>query len=288
VPRPLLCFALLLACAASLAMRCENTPPAEPTPPAPQAQSPNAFDPGDCGTLTGVVSWTGPIPIVAPALELTLKPDGTGLDSRMVPLANAPRIDFATRAVAGAVVYLRNVDPARARPWNLPAVEVDLQDSQIVIRQGDRVSRAGFVNRGGSITLRSAEPAFNVLRARGATFFALAFPDPDKPLTRILDTCGRVELTSGAGRYWQAADIFVCDHPYYAATDAAGRFTFTDVPCGQYELVAWHPNWEIVHTERNPETGQPSRLIYAPPLETAREVSIPRGGKTLANLNLPK
>ena len=29
-------------------------------------------------------------------------------------------------------------------------------------------------------------------------------------------------------------------HPYYAVTDESGRFELTDVPPGQYEIVAWH------------------------------------------------
>ncbi|MBN9122684.1 MAG: carboxypeptidase regulatory-like domain-containing protein [Planctomycetes bacterium] len=286
MPRPLFCW-LLLVCAAS-AGGCGTEPPAVADPPAPPAPAPGAFDPTACGTITGLVTWTGPEPTVPPVQAFTPRPDGPGLASRTVPLANAPRIDHFTRAVAGAVVYLREVDVARARPWDLPNVEVEFRDSQIVVKQGDRTGRTGFVKRGDAITARSAEPTFHVLRARGAAFFALPFPDPDRPLTRTLDKCGRVELTSAAGCYWQAADLFACDHPYYAVSDAEGRFHFASVPEGRYDLVAWHPNWVVTRTERNPETGQPSRLIYAPPLETSRPASVSRGGKTLANLTLPK
>ncbi len=286
MPRPLLCC--LTLCAA-ITSGCGTEPPAAANPPAAES-APNtvsAFDPTACGTITGLVTWTGPLPAVQPVLAVSPRADGSGLDSRAVPLANAPRIDAFTRGVGGVVVYLREVDITRARPWDLPNVEVELRDSQIVVKQGDRADRTGFVKRGGLVTMRSAEPVHHVLRARGAAFFALAFPDPDQPLTRTFDTCGRVELTSASGSYWQAADLFVCDHPYYAVTDSDGRFRFTNVPAGQYDLVAWHPNWEIVHTERNPESGAPSRLRYGPPLETSRPVTVPRGRTGLANLTLP-
>lgn len=288
MPRPLLCC--LILCAAVLASGCGTEPPAaansaSDTPP----QPPTAFDPSACGEITGFVSWHRdvPVPTVDPVLAITVRPDGSGLDSRLVPLANAPRIDFASRGIAGAVVFLRGVDVARARPWDLPKVEVEFRDSQLVVKQGDRIGRTGFVRRGDEFTMRSAEPVFHSLRARGATFFTLAFPDPDQPLARTLDKCGRVELTSAAGFYWQAADVFVCDHPYYTVSEADGRFHFANVPTGRYDLVAWHPNWEITRTERNPETSLPNRLIYAPPLEASRPVTVPRG-KTLANLTLPK
>jgi hypothetical protein len=31
------------------------------------------------------------------------------------------------------------------------------------------------------------------------------------------------------------------DNPYYALTGPEGTFTITDVPPGEYTLVAWHP-----------------------------------------------
>jgi hypothetical protein len=285
VPRHLLC---LLVCAAILASGCGTEPPAAANAPPAPAPAPNAFAPDMCGTVKGLVTWTGPVPTVAPVPAFTPRADGTGLDCRPVALANAPRNDRFTHGVAGAVVYLREVDTARARPWDLPNVQVEFRDSQIVVIQGARTGRTGFVKRGDEITARSTEPVFHSLRGRGAAFFALPFPDPDKPLTRALDKCGRVELTSAAGFYWQSADIFVCDHPYYTVADADGRFQFAHVPTGQYDLVAWHPNWEIAHTERNPENGFPNRLIYAPPLESSRPVVVTREATTLANLTLPK
>lgn len=286
MPRLPLCCLLL---AAALASGCGTEPPAVvETPPGAAPAAPSTYDPTACGKITGAVTWTGPLPLVAPVVVGTPRADGKGQDLRHVPLGNAPRIDPAHRGVAGAVVYLREVHVNRAKPWDLPKVEVELRDSQIVVKQGERVGRAGFVRRGDSFTAQSAEPVYHNLRVRGAAYYALPFPDPHKPLTRVLSTCGRVELTSASGSYWQAADLFVCDHPYYAETDADGRFQFANVPEGNYDLVAWHPNWEIVRKELNPERGIPDRLIYAPPLETSRPVSVARGRMALANLTLPK
>lgn len=288
MPRPLLCCLLL---SAALAAGCGTEPPAAANnPPANNATAqPNAFDKDACGTVTGYVSWNAPqLPDVALVAAPVPRADGTGIDSRMVPLGYAPRIDRAHRGLAGAVVYLRGIDVGRVRPWNPHKVEVEFRDSQIVIKQDERVGRTGFVKCGDSFTVVSREPVFHTLRARGAAYLALPFPDPDKPLTRTLDKCGRVELTSASGSFWQAADLFVCDHPYYTVTDANGKFHFAQVPEGPCEVVVWHPNWEIERTERNPETGLPNRLIYAAPFEAARPVLVGRGQTALANLTLPK
>jgi hypothetical protein len=34
--------------------------------------------------------------------------------------------------------------------------------------------------------------------------------------------------------------VIVADHPFYAVTDAQGRFTLGNVPPGQYTLQVWH------------------------------------------------
>ena len=45
------------------------------------------------------------------------------------------------------------------------------------------------------------------------------------------------------------AEMFVIPHPYYAVSDEEGKFEMTNVPPGQYELVAWHEGWEITRQE---------------------------------------
>jgi hypothetical protein len=45
------------------------------------------------------------------------------------------------------------------------------------------------------------------------------------------------------------AEIMVVAHPYYAVTDESGRFELTDVPPGQYQIVAWHEGWKVEREE---------------------------------------
>jgi plastocyanin len=39
---------------------------------------------------------------------------------------------------------------------------------------------------------------------------------------------------------WMTAFVGVVDHPYFAVTDADGRFALTGVPDGTYTLAVWH------------------------------------------------
>jgi protocatechuate 3,4-dioxygenase beta subunit len=41
------------------------------------------------------------------------------------------------------------------------------------------------------------------------------------------------------------AEMMVVPHPYYAVTGEAGRFEFTAVPPGTYQIVAWHEGWGL-------------------------------------------
>jgi hypothetical protein len=289
VARPLPCLLMLFALAAGAG--CDSDAPAgaaHTEPPVPRAEAPAGFDPAACGTVTGVVTWTGPVPEVAPVQHITPRAAGGGYDIRMIDLPNAPRIDKFTRALAGAVVTLRGLDAAKARPWDHPPATVELRDLQIVVIQGERKGRSGFVRRGEKVEMKSADLVHHNLRGRGAAFFSLPFPDPEKPLTRAFDAPGRVDLSSAAGYYWQSAELFVCEHPYYVVTDAEGRFRLPQVPAGKYELVAWHPSHTVVRTDRNPESGLPSRLHFAAPFESARAVEVVAGRAVMANLTLPK
>lgn len=265
---------LLLAAA----LGCDGTYP-QPRDATPAADAGHLFDPATAGTITGHVRWVGEPPSVPPLIERPnlMGPVGNK-ETRAWPNPNAPAIDAKTHGVRGAVVFLRGVDPSRARPWDLPPVRVVQQGQQFRVRQGGGDGQIGFVRRGDAVEMVSADPVFHSLHAGGAAFFTLAFPDPDRPRTRRLSAPGVVELTSAAGYFWMRGYLFVDDHPYYIRTDAEGRFRLTDVPPGRYEAVCWLPDWREERHERDPETSLVFRLFFRPPLEVVRPVEVlPKG-----------
>lgn len=270
---------------------CDLQPDYTPIPTPERTPEPSLvatrFDPATSGRITGRVTWVGDRPTAPPFIYGSPNPDGN-FTLRMMANPNAPAIDDRTRGLSGAVVYLRGLDPALAKPWDLPPARIEMHDRGIRIAQGTSTGRSGFVLRSGSAEMRSVEPAFHVLRARGAAFFSLTFPQPDQPLTRTFEKAGRVELSSGAGYYWAAADLFVVEHPYYALADAEGRFAFEQVPPGSFEVVAWHPNWDVSKQERDPESGLTCRQTYGKPFETSTTVKLGERGATEARLELKR
>ena len=246
------------------------------------------FDPSAARAISGRVRWKGPAP-QAPAFEIMPNPlSGTVLQKRQQRLnPNIPLIDAQGHGIAGAVVFLRGVDPARAKPWDLPDVCVEQRDCQIRIVQGAEAASVGFVRQGTEIEMVSRDPWLHALHAGGASFFTLMFPDPDQPLRRRLMAPGLVELSSNAGYFWMRGYLFVADHPYYCRTDREGHFTLKGVPSGSYRLTAWLPNWRVARQERDPESGLVSRLFFETPFELEQSLAVGKEDKTDILLELP-
>jgi len=202
------------------------------------------------------------------------------------PNPNAPTIDSTNRTVADAVVFLRDIDPEKARPWNHSTVTIEQQGGRLHVLQDGVDSRAGFVRAGDEVVLVSKDPYLHALRAAGAAFFTLMFPDPDQPLRRRFERPGRIELSSGVGYYWMRGHLFVDDHPYYERTDGRGRFVLRDVPAGHYQLVCWHPSWLEQGHERDPETCLISRFYFRPPLVQEQKVCVEPGRTTTVSFHL--
>ncbi len=263
-------FVFLLA--AALGCADAGPQPADEVPPAPTAGP--LFDAAATGTVRGRVTWAGDVPTVPPLVQ---RPGALAPGSRPAavwPNPYAPTVDPRGRGVGDVVVFLRGVDPKRARAWNHPPVEVVMDGQQFHVRQGDADGLIGFVRRGDVVTMVSRDSVFHALHAGGAAFFSLPFPDPGMYAARRLNDAGEVELTSAAGYFWMRARLFVDDQPYYARTDAEGHFTLTDVPPGTYEAVCRLPDWRERSHERDPESSAVVRLFFLPAREEARPVEV--------------
>jgi hypothetical protein len=268
-----------LGFSAALVLFCTGCGDARTQPPAatpePVIELGAQFDRAAARTLRGRVTWVGELPSVPP-FKIQFNADSSLAlrEALERPNPHAPAIDPAHRGIRDVIVFLRGIDPKQSKPWDHAAVTVEIRGRQYHVIQGDSDARSGFVRAGETITMVSKESECHSLHATGATFFTLSFPDPDQPLTRRLSEPGVMELCSNAGFFWMRAHLFVAEHPYFTRTDANGRFALKDVPPGEYELVAWLPNWKVKNYDRDPETGFRSRVHFAAPIEVVQKVRI--------------
>jgi hypothetical protein len=247
----------------------------------------SAFDVTRTGSIQGIVTWSGGLPDVPPFEIRNFVSLSTAPQPRLVRRnPNAPAVDLESKGIANAVVFLRGVSLTEGRPWDHAPVTIEHCDRQLDVIQDSFKGPVGFVRKGTPVTMVSREKAFNALHASGSAFFTLPFPEPDEPLTRVLNENGLVELASGAGCYWMRAYLFVTDHPYFARTSADGRFLLESVPPGSYQLCCWLPNWHIASQDRDPETMLVTRMFFHSPLEVNQEVAVAAGMRATANFTV--
>src|SRR5262245_48053239 len=91
-----------------------------------------SYAPANAGRVTGLVTWNGRIPNPPGFLYGVPRADGLGFEFRTAKNPNRPQINPKSRAVANAVVFLRGIDAAIGKPWDLPAASVEVADAQIV------------------------------------------------------------------------------------------------------------------------------------------------------------
>jgi hypothetical protein len=273
---------------------CTDTPTPEQmeaTPPALTVLG-DDFDEAATGTLSGTVTWRGDVPQAAPFKAFGL-PGDYSIDVRQEqPNPNLPRIQQSTLALEGVVVFLREVNLNKSRPWDHPRVRVEQRDRRLVIWQGESSSNVGWVRAGDTIEVINNDDHFHMLRGRGAAFFSLPFAQPKVPSRRRLDNAGLIELSSGAFFFWMHGYLLVDNHPYYTRTDARGQFTLEKVPAGLYDLVCWMPSWEVTKRIRDPETGHVIQVDFQQPVEHVQKVAVTAGQRhetsfTWSSLDFP-
>lgn len=237
------------------------------------------------GTIRGRVVWNGPIPVFEPIRGLI--PDGNTLKWGERPNPHSLKID-GSNGVTGVVVYMDSCDPKLAKPWPYESPRVEQQNHELTVRQGSHTGPVGFIRVGEAFEIASHDPEYAMIRARGAGFFTLPFPTPNRPQKRSVDLVGFTEFTSAAGDFWASAEIVSCVHPYYTITDESGKFILTGVPAGEFAVVARLRNGKLLSSERDPETGRLMRLNFDAPFETQKNVIVGEGETKTIQLTLPK
>jgi plastocyanin len=225
-----------------------------------------------------------PIALALLAAQTVLAGDITGM-VRAEPKAGADQNQSATRAAYASrkfkfvervdyaamkdfVVYLEGKIGTNAAPTNVVSVT-----AVRVAQQGAVFSPHILpVLAGTTVEWPNHDEIFhNVFSISDAKQFDLDLYKGNPPEKRVtFDKAGKVDVYCSIHENMHCV-VLVMENPYFAMTDADGKFTITNMPPGTYKLKAWH--------ERLPEDEQ--------------EITVPTSGAVTANFvltikNLPK
>ena len=194
----------------------------------------------DGGTISGTVKWSGPVPR---ALEFPVTKDPQICDPESKKTVDLERLIVGPQGgVANTIVYLKNI--ASGKAMDLPEQRRHLDQKHCRY-----IPHILLVPQNAALSMVSSDATLHTIHMDGAATFNLPFPFTDRPTSRTMPTPGLVHLRCNGGHVWMNAEMMVVPHPYYAVTDESGRFEFTDVPPGTYQIVAWHEGWGLLGKE---------------------------------------
>jgi hypothetical protein len=106
-----------------------------------------------------------------------------------------------------------------------------------------------LVPQNSALKMKSSDATLHTVHMEGAASYNLPFPFVNQVVSRDMPSAGLINVKCNGGHVWMNAELWVIPHPYYAVTDESGNFQFTEVPPGNYEIVAWHEGWHLAGHE---------------------------------------
>jgi hypothetical protein len=160
-------------------------------------------------------------------------------------------IDAKTRGIKNVVVWLRPADPnpkAKFQPADIHPADAKRKPQDVVIDQPCClfIPRIATARVGDTIVVKNPAPVnhnffwtsanngnlnVNVPPNGGRYVFANPLVNETSPI--------QYKCTIHP---WMTGYVRIFDHPYYAVTDANGKFEIKDAPAGTWHIVSWHEN----------------------------------------------
>jgi plastocyanin len=186
------------------------------------------------GTITGVVRYTGKVP---PPKKIMTTDGGEIQHNDLV-------VDPKNKGLRYVVAILENA-PARAKVQKAKPVLVD-QRAMIF------TPRVVAVQHGQAVRFENSDLCNHSVMASStskANQFNL-FVTPGRPYTHVFELQKHPVQIGCSLHSWMRAWVFVVPHPWFAVTDAKGKFYVEKVPPGKYTLWLRHP--DTGHQQRRP------------------------------------
>jgi carboxypeptidase family protein len=188
------------------------------------------------GEIQGRVVVVGDLP-AAKKIPITIDQYVCGTEQAMGDL-----IISAAREIRNVVVWLENPPPGAPSAPPRPVTPMDQKECVFV-------PRVAIVPASGTVEFLNSDRLLHNLHSvsrENASFNRTQPKDRTIPVTFAKPEIVRIDCDLHS---WMRAWVVVAPHPFYALSDAQGRFKLDNVPPGQYTVRVWH--------ERLGETSRP-------------------------------
>lgn len=233
------------------------------------------------GAIAGTVIWTGPVPKL-PKLPISKNPEVCDPEGMKTRDLERLVINSDGNGVANTVVFLRGITQGKA---------MDLPESRMQLDQKTcrYVPHILIVPAAGTLKIQSEDPVLHTVQMFGVATNNIPFPFQHQFIPVTLPRNGVVELKCNAGHVWMNANLLVVKHPYYAVTDEHGSYKLSDVPPGEYEIVAWHEGWQVLSEAKVLDVGaqvEVKRPIYSSPVSWTKKVNVKASEPTVVDFTI--
>jgi hypothetical protein len=233
------------------------------------------------GAIAGTVTWTGPVPKI-PKLPITKNPDVCDPEGIKTRDLERLLINPDGNGVANTVVFLRGVTKGKAMDLPTNRTQLDQKTCRYV-------PHILIVPEAGTLKIESEDPVLHTVQMFGVATNNIPFPFQHQFIPVTLQRNGVVELKCNAGHVWMNANAIVVKHPYYAVTDDHGAYKLSDVPPGEYEIVAWHEGWQVLSEAKVLDVGaqvEVKRPMYSSPVAWTKKVTVKPSQPTVVDFTI--
>lgn len=203
---------------------------------APAATDTAAASAASGGSLAGKISFEGTPPEQA-AIDMEGDPKCAAMHGDK-PLIAEQVVVSENGGLANVFLYIKN-----APEGDYPAPETPVVLDQIGCAY---VPHVLGVQAGQPMEIRNSDGTTHNVRGIARKNKAMNYGQPvgSPPRTKTFKKAEMGIRLKCDLHPWMTGFVFAMDHPYFSVSDAEGNFSIAGLPAGEYDVVAWHEQYD--------------------------------------------
>jgi hypothetical protein len=198
--------------------------------------------------LQGQIVWKGKAPGQA-KLNFANNKDAAECAKDKAPFEEHFIVNPANNGLKNVVIWIRPAGAAKAAAFPPALIHRDLKKPAVDTVEIDQpccrfIPHVLVARAGQKLVIKNSAPIAhnaNFASDENGNFNKLIEPGKKYELPKPLVMEPNSITVACNLHTWMKASIRIFDHPYFAITDADGKFTIKNAPTGAFDIFYWHP-----------------------------------------------